>query len=353
MWNTIHARVKPFCIYFPQFHQIRENDVNFYTGMTDMTNLIEYINDGNKDNLDSPNIQLLGLNSLSEYDLSKKSLVYRQIELARNAGIYGFCIYYYWFSINTITNKNNIMEACYDNFFVDEIENFKVFFNWANEDWTKNVALTSNDNVSIENRYSIDDINTNFDNLIKYFIHSNYYKIDNSPVFYIHHPWFITDIELDLIIATFNKRAKQHGFNGMHIVINSMTKKYATHAFLFAPNYKVKRFGNNYEKLVAMEYEQFDTNTVFFSFNNSVRMYKPFKPNFVTKYVNTRPELQKFILNMVLDTYITNNRTELQKILLINSWNEWGENMAIEPGIINNTFYVDLIRSSLLRFLAT
>ena len=50
MWNTIHARVKPFCIYFPQFHQIRENDVNFYTGMTDMTNLIEYINDGNKDN---------------------------------------------------------------------------------------------------------------------------------------------------------------------------------------------------------------------------------------------------------------------------------------------------------------
>ena len=349
IWDKIHTHVKPFCIYFPQFHQIHENDINFYTGMTDMKNLIEYMNDGNRDNLDSPNIELLGLNSLDEYDLSKKSLIDRQIELARNAGIYGFCIYYYWFSINTLTDKNSIMEKCYDNFFINEFDNFKVFFNWANEDWTKNVAFISNDNTRIENKYSFDDINANFENLIKYFVHPNYYKINNSPVFYIHHPWFITDSEMQLIIMTFNYRARQMGFDGMHIVVNSMVTKYSTPTFLFAPNYKDPRYTDNYNNITSIQ-DPVNTNTIFFSFNNSARMYKPSKPHLV-KIQNTTPKNQKSALNVVLNTYITNKRNELQKILLINSWNEWGEDMSVEPGIRNGSFYLDLIRSSLSRFL--
>lgn len=32
-----------------------------------------------------------------------------------------------------------------------------------------------------------------------------------------------------------------------------------------------------------------------------------------------------------MDTYNTNENNTIDKILLVNSWNEWGENMAIEP----------------------
>jgi hypothetical protein len=50
-------------------------------------------------------------------------------------------------------------------------------------------------------------------------------------------------------------------------------------------------------------------------------------------------------------TNYKNISTETDKILLINSWNEWGENMAIEPGEINKTKYLSLIKSNLLSFI--
>ena len=35
------------------------------------------------------------------------------------------------------------------------------------------------------------------------------------------------------------------------------------------------------------------------------------------------------------------------KILLINSWNEWGEQMEIEPSNEKGTYYIDLIINTL------
>ena len=40
-------------------------------------------------------------------------------------------------------------------------------------------------------------------------------------------------------------------------------------------------------------------------------------------------------------------------ILLINSWNEWGENMAIEPGNLLNDNYLLLLKMNLLQYLSS
>ena len=45
--TKIHKAIKPFAIYFPQFHPIIENNINYYNGMTDITNLNQY-NNNNK-----------------------------------------------------------------------------------------------------------------------------------------------------------------------------------------------------------------------------------------------------------------------------------------------------------------
>lgn len=37
--ETIHEQIKPFCIYFPQFHSTTENDYNYYKNYTDITAL--------------------------------------------------------------------------------------------------------------------------------------------------------------------------------------------------------------------------------------------------------------------------------------------------------------------------
>ena len=338
--NLIHKHIKPFCIYFPQFHQIKENDVNFYTGMTDMKNLIEYIKDGNVDNLDSPDPATLGINSLEEYDLTNASITDRQIDIAKSSGICGFCIYYYWFSTNTITGKNSIMEKCYDNFFRKEITGFKVFFNWANEDWTRNPALGGTADIS--NKYTQDYILKNFNNLCGYFKHANYYKIDGCPVFYIHHPWFITNDELALLISIFNKEAIREGFKGIHIVVNSMDKQYPSiNTYAFSPNYK-KAVSDDYT-----DYTRNPSNTIFLSFNNTVRMYKHPNPCIV-KIKNSAVKHQYMSMMNVINSFMS-PRTELNKIMLVNSWNEWGENMAIEPGIKNGYLYLNMLADCLTK----
>lgn len=40
-FTRAHEKIEPYAIYFPQFHAIPENDVNFYPGFTDMVNLVQ------------------------------------------------------------------------------------------------------------------------------------------------------------------------------------------------------------------------------------------------------------------------------------------------------------------------
>jgi len=347
--ELIHQKIKPFCIYFPQFHRIEENDYNYYPGMTDMTNLIAYLNDKGEYSIDYPDINALGISGLDQYILTNKTIVTKQIDIAKNYGIYGFSVYYYWFSQNSITNRHTIMEKCYDNFFGEALEDFKVYFNWANEDWTKNPAFTSKSSVNISNSYTKDMILANFNNLKRYFLHPNYYKIDNSPVFGIHHPFFMLDSELQLVETIFTEECKALGFTGIHIIKNSMAKQYDK-SFLMAPNYKIPHASNDFITYAPKDCKIDTIHTSFFSFDNTVRMYKPNKPN-VTIITNTSSSLQLQYLKDIIESYKSSQRIELNKILLINSWNEWGEDMAIEPSYKKGFFYLDVIKRCLMAIL--
>ena len=71
----------------------------------------------------------------------------------------------------------------------------------------------------------------------------------------------------------------------------------------------------------------------------------------VTKFKNVTSLNQDNYIKKVFNKYKKKNRDELNKILLINAWNEWGENMVIEPGNLNSYKYLNLIKSNLLTFL--
>jgi hypothetical protein len=156
-YSKVHSKVKPFCIYFPQFHTLPENNQNYYLGMSDITNLQKYLAENeNVHNLMTPSKYILNLSEPFNYDLSYSALIQRQVDIAKSFGIYGFAVYYYWFSVNSITNKNLIMDTCFDRFFNGDItlgDNFKIYFIWANEDWSNNAAFNTKERI-----YNIYDI---------------------------------------------------------------------------------------------------------------------------------------------------------------------------------------------------
>jgi hypothetical protein len=331
--------------------------------MTDIINLYFYKNKIEPSNttVDTPSLKEFGLKSMLHYNLTNKNIIKKQIEIAKQYCIYGFAIYYYWFSTNTITKKNTIMESCYNLFFKERINDFKIFFIWSNKDWI------NFSKKQIKNDYNFDSFKKNINNLMIYFKNPNYYKINNKPVFYIHHPYLIPEDKLLLFYNLLFYECIQNGFSGVLLVINNMDINLNSlnnyNKYNFHPNineykfYYKKTNVNDYDKYIETfindENEKDNTQScVFFNFNNSPRLCIPNKLNLVTEYINTTIYNQDGYLKKVLSKYHTNESDdELNKILLVNSWNEWGKNMAIEPGNINNYKYLLLIKSNLISFL--
>ncbi len=363
------VKIKPYAIYFPQFHPFPENDTNYYPGMTDMTNLELYFkeNPNNPENLERPDMSVYGLNSMSEYRLDNPELVNKQVALAREYGICGFAIYYYWFSGNTITNKNKIMDACYDNFFKTEYTDFKVFYTWANENWKSSVHFGKP--KTIENNYSPDNISKFCADIIPYFKHTNYLKVDNKPVLGIHHPHQIPSNKLDQIYNVLNQACIDAGFAGVYLLINnclsnsSNQDKHKTkynnkyHSYFIRPAHKSNSSStfikNNklvydYSRYVNqnIDIKPGRVNSIYFDFNNTARMYKPNNLKRTFRLINTTDDAYNTYINKLKTVF--NKYTaphEIYNMVLINAWNEWGEKMHIEPSIESGFKLLNLIKN--------
>lgn len=338
-----HNKIKKYAIYFPQFHRIKENDINFYENYTDIVNL----NMLNVENKETPNNKILGLNNILEYDLNKNHLLIdKQISLLDTYNIDGFGMYYYWFSKNTITNKNTIMYNIHEKFLSRDLNNKKIFYIWANENWSDNPAFGNSGHI-IKNEYTEENFHIQSDFLIKAFLNKNYLKISNKPVFYIHHPWFIQQDMIEKLKKILNDKCIQNGFDGIELKLNNMDKIYKN-GYDFHPNYKKTntiKMINNKKILDYKEYINNDVNssihsnvnTIFFDFDNRARLFKPNKLDKSTICINnTENEFIKYLQK------IKNSNID---ILLINAWNEWGEKMHIEPSEERGDYYLNLINN--------
>ena len=361
-YSKVHAKVKPFCIYFPQFHTLAENNTNYYSGMTDITNLKKYLTENkNVHNLMTPSKEILNLSEPLKYDLTDSILIQKQVDIAKSFGIYGFAVYYYWFSVNSITNKHLIMENCFNNFFNESVklgDNFKVYFIWANEDWSNNAAFNTKENIY--NKYDLENFKSNIKTLIGYFRHVHYYKIDNKPVFYVHHPWLIPIEILYLFNKMLNQECISAGFNGVYLVVNNMRDQYENkytgiNKYNHNPDYKKEPVTKNYVDHVKENRTKNDASlaypaSMFFDFNNTARLYIPNRLDNTTIISNNPYPAQVENLRILLTRY-KSKREEINKIMLFNSWNEWGENMAIEPSTEKGYTYLNMIKFALLRFM--
>jgi len=362
-YESISNIVEAYAIYFPQFHEIPENNITYYKGYNDMINL-EKIKNINI-NIQTPMSTILGY-----YNLKYNTyIIDTEILIAKSYGFKGFALYYYWFSKNTITNKNKIFEDIINRFFNNNFDNFDIFFIYANESWSNNAAFNCNtqDNKHIIiNIYNEDNINKLTNELIVYFKHNNYRKIDNKPVFLLHHPWELSVNELDLMYKIMNNSCKNAGFDGIHFILNSIDgKQYTYDTYYTHPDYKnPKNTSVSYNTHPDLDYEKYINNlnstnnennsiikSCFTNFNNCVRLL--YNKNSISSYTsisNYNINLFKTFIQKQLHYYkhnANNNPTQL-KIMLFNAWNEWGEQMIISPSNELGFLYLNIIKNSLL-----
>jgi glycosyltransferase involved in cell wall biosynthesis len=360
LYNKLFNFVEPYAIYLPQFHSIKENNKTFYDGYHDMINLQQV----KKTDL---SIETPLKNFFGYYNLKNDTgIIDKQILTAKAYGFKGFGIYYYWFSHNTISGNNMIMKDVIDKFFEKEVDGFDVFFIYANESWSGNPAFNQHSNkYIITNEYSKKEIIKNFENLLKYFKHPNYKKINNKPVLLVHHPWEMTSEGLNLFYNIGDEIMRNNGFLGLELVVNSMKGQYEEHKnYSHHADYKNDLSfstieGNtryiDYQKYVddflPSNINRFkNIQTSFYNFNNSVRYHNHrTKNSLITKTKNNNQELFRRFLNLQLDTY--NSPDKVGKIFLINSWNEWGEQMALEPSSEAGFELLNVFNQAILDFI--
>jgi hypothetical protein len=348
--------VKPYFIYFPQFYEFHENNINFYQGYTDIKNL-KLLNDSEIYKKEIPSSEYC---NIDDYDyILNKNLIQKQMNLINEYGFEGLAIYYYWFTENNFTNKNMIMEKVIDQFFYQKINmhNKKVFFIWANENWSDNLALNPNNMKNIKNMYDEVSFKKNSENLIKYFRHKNYLKIDNKPVLFIYHSYLIDNI--DNFYDILNYICIKNDFDGVHLVVNSFEKEYKKYKnFYINFNYKKYdcRFFDKVDKKIFLDYQKYVNDpyhfkkdkiqTIVFDFKNQARLFKPNNLKLSTTCINNTELYKTIFTKNLIDLYI-DSKTELDKILLVNSLNEWGENMAFEPSDKYGYYNINLLKDLL------
>lgn len=99
-FSHLTTDIKTIAYYLPQFHTFPENDAWWGKGFTDWTNT-RPAKPRQPGHYQPRNPH----QDIGYYDLSDVNVIAQQAKLAKQHGIYGFCMYYYWFSGKKLMEK--------------------------------------------------------------------------------------------------------------------------------------------------------------------------------------------------------------------------------------------------------
>ena len=169
----VSPQIRALAIYLPQFHPIPENDQWWGTGFTEWTNVSKArpLFPGHH----QPHLPT----DLGYYDLRLPEVRAAQANMARDAGIHGFCYYHYWFS------GRRVLERPFAEVLQSGEPDFPFCLCWANENWTRRWDGHERD-VLLQQRYSAADDLAHIQSLFPAFADPRYIRIDGRPVFLVY-----------------------------------------------------------------------------------------------------------------------------------------------------------------------
>ena len=350
---------KLLAYYLPQYYPTEYNDKWWGKGSTEWTNVSKAM----PQYLGQYQPRLPG--ELGFYDLRIQENIYRQIELAKAYGIYGFCFYYYFF------DNIRLLDLPFNNFVNDKNIYFPFCICWVNESWTKQWYGTSN-TILMEMPKSEKSYKNFIKSCCELFVKENYIKINNKPVLIIYSPYNIPKREnileywREYVKKYINKELYIIASNANTDVINSDDENITGFDALseFAPGAQLKYMNDitRTKKFVCKkfygkvyDYKEFVENKKYFNINNYKR-YRAIAPMWdnTARKINkgvildgATPELyKKWLKDIIVET----NRNESldDNIIFINAWNEWAEGAYLEPDLWWKYGYLEATREAII-----
>ncbi len=362
----MNRKARVIAFYLPQFHPIPENDEWWGKGFTEWTNV------GRAKPLFSGHYQPRVPADLGYYDLRLPEIREQQANMAREAGVEGFCYWHYWFG-----NGKRLLERPFSEVLASGRPDYPFCLGWANISWTKrnwNGAVDRENEDLIKQEYPGDeDIILHFNTLLPAFKDQRYIKVEGKPLFLIYKPLLFP--EVSHFIELWNKLALKNGLLGFYFVGHdngwrNSSQWILDHGFNAVNPENLLRVqsalkGSNFMMLVHKKlseaypgyvpinkYKYKDVIKKWFTEEDKKDYAIPtIVPNWdrtprsgkgALIFTDSTPELFKRHVEDALD--IVCKKDEDHRLVFLKSWNEWAEGNYMEPDLRFGHGYLDALR---------
>lgn len=389
--DNVQAKARVIAFYLPQFHPIPENDMVWGKGFT------EWVSVAQAKPLFRGHYQPKIPADLGFYDLRLPEIREQQAELAREAGIEGFCYWHYW-----LGNGKLLLQRPFEEVLHSGKPDFPFCLAWANHDWTTKTwqrgkgQLNSQTMIAKQEYPGDDDYIAHFNYVLPAFLDHRYIKIDGKPVFFIYDAYNFKDVSH--FINLWRQLAAKHRLAGIYFVAICNSTTTITHnadgtISRTLPNLQssqkvyndllslgfdgINSFGKSRAEMLSTgKYRRLVQKALrtVFGFLPAVRFSYPkvmphfFAPedkwdnvfpsvmpqwdrspragNYDGVYVNATPDNFRKHLEDALS--LIANKSDEHRILMLRSWNEWGEGNYVEPDRLYGHGYLNALKDCLL-----
>ena len=367
------GKPKIIAFYLPQFHPTPDNEKWWGKGFTEWTNV------GKAKPLFKGHYQPKVPADLGYYDLRLPQVREAQAELAKEAGIYGFCYYHYWFG-----NGKRELEIPFNEVLKTGKPDFPFMLCWANESWHKKFwdkdGNGSSKEILIEQTYpGKEDIISHFYEVLPAFKDPRYIKINNKPAFMIYKPFEYPDIKE--FIKKWQELAKSENIPGIYFIaqnqdensdttynqyinlgfdaVNTVGLYEARRRLLKKKGYKLKfilkKYLKKFKYMPFVDPYSLISKKLYLDKDKRENIFPTLIPNWdhtprssnngwVLK--GSTPEKFAKQIKIVLDII----KNKKNKIIFLKSWNEWGEGNYMEPDLKFGKGYIKALAEGLKDF---
>nr|ADZ55348.1 glycosyltransferase [Burkholderia humptydooensis]AEO78273.1 glycosyltransferase group 1 protein [Burkholderia humptydooensis] len=347
--------VRAIAYYLPQFHPFPENDEWWGRGFTEWANVTRAVP------------QFVGHyqphlpGELGFYDLRIPAVQQRQVELAKAAGLGGFCFYFYWFG------GKRLMEAPIRQYLDHREFDLPFCLCWANENWSRRWDGLDQE-LLISQHHSPEDDMAFIEHIAQYMRDDRYIRIDGRPLLLVYRPNLLPDARAT--VKRWREWARANGLGELYLAYTQSFEKadpreYGFDAAIeFPPNNSQPPSKADSVTLINPEYSGYimdwthflersraypDTEYRLFrgvtpSWDNEAR-----KPGRGAVFVGSTPKLyEEWLFNAATDTVRRIDNPD-ERLVFVNAWNEWAEGAHLEPDRRYGYAWLQATRNALTR----